>query len=271
MCVIYACASKLPPEDELQRGAVRNDDGAGIAWLQGGKVHFHKNMKTEQDVLKYIHDKKVPFPLAIHFRTASAGGISPGLCHPFPVAQGVSLDVDGSAGEVLFHNGHLSDWESLVLRAGLAAPEAFPEGDWSDSRALAWLTYLKGPGILRFIHQQSRILLLSADPYWEPDYEGDPWVNFAFWGSWHGKAEEGWKQSTLTEYYNRGGRSFGTKAAADAYNFDADDSTPSSGIIPVGGSTKPLHSANVWTLSELTELLAEMEKELADARAAARV
>jgi hypothetical protein len=264
MCVIYACGTKLPPEDELRSGAFKNDDGAGIAWLHKGEVHWQKGLKDEQDVLKYIEDHKIPFPLAIHFRTASVGGKSPELCHPFPVAEGVPLWVAGKAPEVLMHNGHLSGWEDLVLKAGLASAGEIPEGDWSDSRALAYLTFLKGHGILRFITQTSRVMTLSAEAQWQEDFPGDPWAFFSFWGNWEGKREDGFIQSIKTNWANKGGVIVHRGAAWDGYVMDPDDSTPAEGC-KVSSNVE-----NVWTIQELSEILVGMEKELEDARTAAR-
>ena len=263
MCVIYACGTTLPPTDELERGANRNDDGAGVAWVKAGAAHWRKGFKDEKEVLAFIEKDKIPFPLAIHFRTASVGGKSPELAHPFPVASGVPLWLAGKAPQVLMHNGHLSGWDDLVLKAGLASQEEMPEGDWSDSRALAYLTYLKGPGILRFISQTSRVMLLHSEPAWQPDFEGDPWVYFSFWGSWEGKREQGWIQSIKTDYANKGGVIQYNRRWDHTQGWEADDSSPTTSTIKVSAE-------NVWTIQELSQILVDREKELEDARTAAR-
>ena len=208
MCVIFACGTKLPPEDALEAGAFSNDDGAGLAWLNREKklVEWKKGLKDHKEVLEYINKEKIPFPLAIHFRTASVGGKSLLLTHPFPVGEGVPTWLEGTCSQVLFHNGHLAKWEEIVLQAGLASQEEFPEGPWSDSRGLAWLTHLKGPGVIRFVNESSRVLLFSSSPDWAPEDDAaeDPWGYFGFWGNWVGKPADGFMQSTTT-YANLGG------------------------------------------------------------------
>lgn len=266
MCVIYACATTLPSKEELARGAFKNDDGAGIAWLNKKKqrVHWKKGLKDEDDVLAYIQDNKLDFPLAIHYRTASAGGAIPALCHPFPVCEDVPLWLEGYAPEVLMHNGHMGKWEELVLQAGFANQVKFPEGPWSDTRAMAWLTHLKGPGVLRFIHDSSRVLLFSA---LDEKTEGlGAWDYFSFWGNWQGKHEDGFIQSITTEYYNRGGVVHYSRGAAAAADDDDDDTKGNTSGVSCSSTVK-----NVWSISELSEILEKMEKELADARTAAGV
>jgi hypothetical protein len=277
MCVIYACGTILPPEDELERGAWKNDDGAGVAWVDQAKkrVCWKKGLKDDKEVLQYIKDTKVPFPLAIHFRTASVGGKSPALTHPFPIAEGAPLWLEGYAPEVLMHNGHLVKWDDLVLQAGLAAKDKFPDGPWSDTRALAWLTYLKGDGIIRFINESSRVLMLHAVPEWEGEDEDgkpDPWSFFSFWGQWVGKTDNGFMQSISTEYYNRGGvvvyKGGAAAAAPSAYSYSADDDDDDD--TTTVGAYK-LSAENVWSVTELQEVLLNLEEELENARAASRV
>lgn len=278
MCVIYACASALPPEDELRQGAWKNDHGAGIAWLNHAKkrVDWVKGLKDEKDVLEVIKKYKVSFPLMIHFRIASVGGRGDDLTHPFPITEEVELWHNGYADSVLMHNGHLGKWEELVLAAGLASEYPFPGGVWSDSRALAWLVFLKGPGILPFVAGHSRIALLHNVPQWLPGEDGkqDPWDYFTIHGDWVGKREEGWLQSTTTTYANRGGKviysgnSWEELEAAEAEELPTASkpaSSPASNVTPLSSE-----AVNVWSISELNDVIGKLKKELADARAEAR-
>jgi hypothetical protein len=272
MCVIYACATALPPEDELHQGAWRNDHGAGICWVnkQKKRVEWVKGLKDEKAILEQIEKRKIPFPLGIHFRIASAGGKSPELTHPFPVSEDVPLWLAGSAGTVLMHNGHISKWEELVLAAGMANQVTFPEGDWSDTRALAWLVHLKGPGVVRFVNNSSRIMLLHNVPQYEVEEgkEPDPWDYFSFWGDWVGDREAGWVASTTTQYANRGGSRVWTRE--DGWEV-ADDEPTLPTAATAASSAAVQVDANVWSLTELHNVINQLKKELADARAKAKL
>jgi hypothetical protein len=290
MCVIYTCNTKLPDDAELKRGATRNSDGAGVAWLtslpeEGGKltVQWQKGLKDDEEVKKFIKDQNIPFPLVIHFRTASVGGVSAGLTHPFPTIQDVPLWTAGQAPEVLFHNGHLSNWDDLVLNVGLPSTERFPDGVWSDTRALAWLTYLKGPGILDFIVKSSRVALMHADANTESDETYDKSLHHIthFGSGWiH---HEGYSQSISTGNY-------GGVVTRSGYYYKSSDELPirpdliseddeeerawSESFGSVGNTSTPTThelTPNVWTMEELNAILTDLEGEQAGAKLAAGV
>lgn len=271
MCVIYACSTSLPPFDELERGSDTNDDGAGVSWL--GKtpkgvprIFWKKGLKDHKEVLDFIKKQNLTYPLAIHFRTASVGGKLDGLCHPFPLGKGVPLWLEGDAEEVLMHNGHLQDWEKLVMAAGLPAKETFPTGPWSDSRALAWLTHLKGYGILPFVVSGSRVLMMHATPNTGEDEAYDPAEDhFSFFGNWVHK-KEGWSQScdTYVRACTRGRTGYAT------WEWDRDEEL---GVYHAKGAPTQTSTElpNIWTIGELQKILTELEGAQSDAKLAAGV
>jgi len=267
MCVIYACGSALPPEDELARGNETNPDGVGIAWLskkgETPRIFWKKGLKDYKELLSFLSSEKPPFPLAVHFRSASVGGVWKELCHPFPLGKGAPTWLEGDAEEVLFHNGHLSDWEKLVLAAGLPSKDKFPTGIWSDSRALAWLTYLKGEGILPFVVNGSRVLLFHATSSTAEDEVYEPADDhFSFYGSWVNHPKEGWSQSCNTiERLTR--KSYGCyRGAAWGEDWEMDAGEP---------SKIQASPANIWTIGELSKILSEMEEEQRNAKLAAGI
>lgn len=272
MCVIYSCSAALPSEEELHRGAFRNDDGSGIAWLEKFKgkdvVYWHKGLFDEKEVLKFIEKEKLAFPLAIHFRTASVGGKCEELCHPFPLSDSVETASDGCAEQVLLHNGHVGNWEDLVLRAALGGDFQVPEGEWSDTRALAWLTWLKGPGIIPFIAGSSRVLLFHAEPTrWKDCGYDRATDHFTHFGSWVEHGKEGWSQSITTDWGGtvvRGGRFRGNE---HYFGQNDDDDLTDSRAVACSAADK----LNIWTVSELRGVLEGIEKDLDNARIAAGV
>ena len=275
MCVIYACGTSLPPEDELQRGSETNTDGAGLAWRKEGttpRILWKKGFKDHEEVLAFIKAQKIPFPLAIHFRSASVGGVWKELCHPFPLGKGSPTWLEGEAEEVLFHNGHLSDWEKLVLAAGLPSKEKIPTGAWSDSRALAWLTYLKGEGILPFVVNGSRVLLFHATPSTAEDevYEAAD-DHFSFYGTWINHPKEGWSQSINT--IERMARRASYACYRGGTWTDGEwEMEPSPAAITSGPTRVEVSQApNIWTVAELTKILADLESEQNHAKLAAGI
>jgi hypothetical protein len=170
MCVIIVAETGKPDLETLQQCQAQNPHGAGIAWRDGGVVKWKKGLKAN-DVFDIV--KRVEVPFVIHFRMATQGGISDEMCHPFPVNKECSIAVDGSATKVLFHNGHWSEWEEAVFKSAISMGIRVPEGNWSDSRAMAWLVRNHGNAILKFIQRQKVCLLSNT----EVRVFGDPWYD----------------------------------------------------------------------------------------------
>lgn len=162
MCVIVTGSTEKPTLEDLESMEVSNSHGNGIAWAQQGVIHYEKGITLERlDLLL----RQAPSHWVIHFRIQTAGGSLPELCHPFPIDKAAPLDLKGTAQEVLFHNGHINDWENLTLkgickkRTGITVPI----GPWSDSRAMAWLIATVGRNVLSFAGLTNKFALLSVD------------------------------------------------------------------------------------------------------------
>lgn len=283
MCVIYVANTKWPDEEELARGSDKNDDGAGIAWLAGVKgtlmVHWQKGFKDHTEILEFIKTKNIPLPAIIHFRTVSVGGKCPELCHPFPVVEGAPLWLAGYAEQVIFHNGHIGNWEDLVLKAGIASDEEFPGGVWSDTRGLAWLMHLKGPGVIPFVLGGSRVAHFFANSTKLKSKNYDKLKDhIVLHGSWIHK--EGFSQSIETDSANRGGVYIrGKKVSSTSgvildWEADAPDKADETKWKSCGESRALLTASipptglNEWDLSECQVLLTAIEKEQKDAATA---
>jgi hypothetical protein len=245
MCVIYSCRTSWPDANELSAGAARNTDGAGIAWIaphpkkpNTPMVWWQKGLKDDGEVLDFIKKEDIKPPGLIHFRTATVGGAVPELTHPFPITKDVPLWTAGYANIVLFHNGHIMDWEDLALRAALNQPGSFPEGVWSDTRALAWLVHLKGAGILRFVLKESRVALFTADGVIR---ELGNWIE-----------GDGYSQSIAT---------FSLKASTSTGVIHEQPWTSRYGHVTPKGKSQVVSLDNTWSLEELAELLATLEEE----------
>ena len=276
MCVIYACYKGLPEHEELVRGAKRNSDGAGIAWIKDRRVYWEKGLKSDAEVIeKFVEAQGIKPPFAIHFRTASVGGRADELTHPFPIGPKVETWLEGNASAVLFHNGHVHDWEKHFMHVMYNTSGLCPdsEGGWSDSRALAYLVATKGEGVLHFVRGRSRVCIFKATKYKNPEHDEIP--NMALHGDWIHDKTHGYFQSVST-YAGREvtpgkatGRGTMSPAAAGSGTTRAGSGTTSTG----GGATSRsgFQSAgpsgtNVWTLEEIADVITQLEKEQEDAK-----
>lgn len=163
MCVIMLVGKTRPSEEMVERAWASNKDGAGIAWREGKDVVWEKGV-MHVDRIKELC-AKVPQPYVVHFRVASVGGVRPSLTHPFLVSPDVDLALKGrTRGGVLFHNGHWSPWNEKAIDAAIHSNNKPPAGsDWSDSRAMAWLIHIYGPGFMQLLTNQKGVLMTPDD------------------------------------------------------------------------------------------------------------
>lgn len=149
MCVIGLIRRKLTRE-EIKELWESDSHGAGVAWTRNGKVHYKKGFMKLEQFLDFYLNEQLPVPHVVHFRTASAGGVSPSLTHPFLISPSspLKLSYEGKA-PVLFHNGTvaLSSLMPLVLQLYIKKGLKL-KGEWSDTRALAVLVSTLGTGVL---------------------------------------------------------------------------------------------------------------------------
>ena len=178
MCVILIADNRRLTLSVLKQAHTANNQGAGIAWIEEGAVRWRKGESVET-IADIASD--VPMPYVVHFRIASVGGVRPALCHPFPVELRANGNaVAGKSKTVLFHNGHWASWQENLLRAVTAGTMKLPGGEWSDSRAMAWLAARYGRETLELIPRTQRMALVSKSGV---KMYGDGWTAFAK-GQW---------------------------------------------------------------------------------------
>jgi hypothetical protein len=158
MCLIIACPTKQRPTlATLKAAHDQNRDGIGLAWVskKHNEVRFEKGL-----TVKLLHEQinNITSPLVVHFRSATVGSKNAELCHPFVVSNESPVDTRGSAKRVLFHNGHWEAWQEFVLKTAITKNLPIPEGEWTDSRAAAWLASVMGTTVLQFITGKFAVL-----------------------------------------------------------------------------------------------------------------
>ena len=173
MCVIMIADTKPVTEEMVQKGFDCNPAGAGIAWreeVKGKKmVRWIKGVMSLDEIQALV--QRTPLPYIVHFRIPTVGGCIPELTHPFPVHPETTNALKGmTTGRVLFHNGHWRDWKQTMMESAVKGNALLPEGKWSDSRAMAWVSARHGLGMLNLIDEKTAVF--------GPDYLqifGDGW------------------------------------------------------------------------------------------------
>lgn len=146
MCVILICPETVRPKPEVLYACHEaNPHGAGVAWREGGRVRWQKNLSTGELITLL---KKLEGEVVIHFRWASVGGVDARLCHPFPVTPKASVSLSGMAESVLFHNGTWSGYVDALMRLEQHRKEPLPTSPMSDTRAAALVIHTTGPDAL---------------------------------------------------------------------------------------------------------------------------
>lgn len=126
MCVIAAKPKNvdMPDKTTLSNMWYRNHDGAGLMWVQDGKVHIEKGFMTFDSFLDALDriGKQVDLKrtsVVMHFRITTHGGTKPENCHPFPCESSVGalkkLKFTSKLG--IAHNGIIS---SVSPRKGIS-------------------------------------------------------------------------------------------------------------------------------------------------------
>lgn len=137
-----------------------NPEGIGLAWREtvGPKnakevvVKWKKGLVLSEAIPLI---EKLPTPFVLHFRIQSCGGRTKELTHPFPVEREMRQDLEGTIkGQVLFHNGHWHRYKDCGIDGAIKNRVKVPDGKWSDTRVMAWLTHLHGPGMLELIDEK---------------------------------------------------------------------------------------------------------------------
>lgn len=165
MCVIMVANRNRPNDEMVTRAFEHNRDGAGLAWRETireggnpvGEVVWKKGINDVEEIKALC--RNTPLPYVVHFRIASVGGVRRSLTHPFLISPDANLALEGrTRGTVLFHNGHWQPWAEKALEAAINANHQIPVGEWSDTRAMAWMVNIYGPGFMEFLPQQKGVI-----------------------------------------------------------------------------------------------------------------
>jgi len=201
MCVIIAMEEKVPSLEIMELCEKKNSHGGGISWIDNGKVHWKKGIKAKE-----IHEIAIEFgpPCIAHFRISTVGGTPKTLCHPFPIVKTSDDFLEGSGDSVLFHNGHWTDWQKFCMNLVVNKNAVFGEGDWSDSKALAWVTAHSNHSFMHFLERQ-RVAIQTPKAriyYGSWEKKDDVWYSNLNWDTPKHDLSKYWKEQGYQYGYN---------------------------------------------------------------------
>ena len=125
MCIIAAkpAGVAMPSRDTIRTMWDGNRDGAGLMYLDGGKVTIEKGFMTYKSFAKKLDqlEKRLDLtrtPVVMHFRITTHGGTNPENCHPFPITDSIgALKKLTSRTDVgVAHNGIIH----IIPRSGIS-------------------------------------------------------------------------------------------------------------------------------------------------------
>ena len=114
MCIISVYRKGLQlNKKELEMCFENNPDGSGLMFQENGHVHIIKGMMTWDEFWKEASVLPTNVDRVFHFRIATSGKVSQGICHPFPICNDYKKMrlIDSSCNMGMVHNGILSDFE----------------------------------------------------------------------------------------------------------------------------------------------------------------
>lgn len=137
MCVIIHSPDKKhrPTTADLAACLRSNPHGIGVAYEDTPRLLRVSKAVDQTEVLRLVRDHDGP--LTIHYRYATAGGVRPELCHPFPATAKAETWLDYRASSVLFTNGTWQGWEANYGAMAKILDLPMLKGAMSDTRALA--------------------------------------------------------------------------------------------------------------------------------------
>ena len=229
MCVISVSlyGTKFSERD-LKKMWESNPHGAGVAWIEKGRVKVVKGLMRFDDLME-VYESIPEVMHAIHFRLRSAGEILPQLTHPFRVDIIDMQKLKYTAKAVLFHNGTVADWRSLFL----SVLSSFRKKDRekilaldsvSDTYVISLLVNRFGYQIIKHLDVGGKWLIFKQEPIFYGFWEEDKKNGFVYSNmSWKYSVNVRYSYSLLSRGWRGDRCDVGCSGVGDWYKYDKDD------------------------------------------------
>jgi hypothetical protein len=189
MCVIVLVDNPefQPTHEMLRLMHKQNSDGVGIAYLKGDRIRFEKGLLDHEELIQLMEELAIQPPYAIHFRKTSVGSTCEELTQPFPVTKKAEISLRGETSEILMHNGTWGNWDSALVNMCLSQGLKLPDGEWNDSRAMAFIMAKHGGALLSVMlgSNWSRVITFDKHGFHfhhgEMIYQDGMWFSNLIW------------------------------------------------------------------------------------------
>ena len=183
MCLIIA--KEVPevqiPLDHIRAAYSNNNDGFGIAYAEGGRVHVTKGL-FELPVIEQLFNEHAGKRFVAHFRFATCGGVTVENCHPFKI---LDKETDGKD-LYMVHNGVIRNVDSTATESDTAVfvknmlvplfkqdPNLIYTADFRKLLEEA----IGGGNKLTFIDGDGQIIIINEDAGSRSEQLGNTWYS----------------------------------------------------------------------------------------------
>lgn len=177
MCIaVYKPAGvEIPSKKIFENCFSNNDDGAGIMYSFGGKVHIEKGFMTFKAFKKGLKDiikktggtkKCEDIPMVFHFRITSQGAVCKELTHPFPICN--DYDEMKKSSQVvdmaLAHNGIIDFASSYSVKDHNDTMEFIKEVAYGQiNNNKNWYKNKRTINLFDYLLTGNRVVILDGD------------------------------------------------------------------------------------------------------------
>lgn len=167
MCIIVfdkrSATTTTVDKDILLRCQEKNQDGMGIMWGDGEKLHTFTTLNDFDAIYeRYLEARAQKFKTALHFRIGTKGTVTQDNCHPFVIHDDLAFMHNGTMHDVFKASDLPEDWnDTRYVNENLF--QTFPRHFLTlPSYHVILDTLLKGDRLL-FMDQLGRSMIFNAN------------------------------------------------------------------------------------------------------------
>lgn len=166
MCIAIANYKRTLSKKHLKNSWKNNDDGAGLLWVEKGKLKVYKQL-TDFNAFytKYIEIRsKIKTPIILHFRIGTHGVKNEDNLHPFICSEEVGF----------VHNGIISGWGNAIIsdtnEYNNVILSKLPKGFEQNEASLYLIQESIGHSKLIFLNTRNEVSIVGEDlGHWVDD------------------------------------------------------------------------------------------------------